>query len=271
MTTLKQGDKGAGVVELQAMLYEHGFLPRALEPRELGVFGKATREAVVYFQQCNRGADDTWLAVDGRVGPATWWALKNVDAVGMCRTQATIPTGLSALRVAVLTKALEFHALGVREIPNGSNRGPDVDSVLPKYVLKNKPGPAWCCYAAFALAERGTGAFPLGAHIGSCRRAYVIGKARGQLRQKPTPGDIFLMLGRDDNGVLTGRGHAGIVLRASDTEINTLEGNTGNRFAMGLRKQASIDAYLNFYGDVPATTWERGVVAVKSTARDTTR
>jgi hypothetical protein len=122
------------------------------------------------------------------------------------------------------------------------------------------------------MVRRGMGAYPCGAHIGSCYRAWVIGTSRGMVRTTPIPGDIFLMLYRDADGSLTHRGHAGIVTRVGTTQIDTAEGNCGNRFALGLRDQSTIAAYLNPYGpDEQPTQWERGVLVGDSVAGASTR
>jgi putative chitinase len=63
--TLKEGARGAAVVELQTKLAEHGFCPGAAD----GVFGPATEAAVKSFQK------DKGLGADGVVGPKTWAAL----------------------------------------------------------------------------------------------------------------------------------------------------------------------------------------------------
>ncbi|MEG4408677.1 peptidoglycan-binding domain-containing protein [Microcoleus sp. MON2_D5] len=62
--TLRQGDSGAAVSELQQLLNAKG-----INITVDGVFGNATRAAVVQFQQQNG------LVVDGIVGTQTWQAL----------------------------------------------------------------------------------------------------------------------------------------------------------------------------------------------------
>lgn len=253
----------------------NGFL-RALSASERGNFGPITAAAVAHFQQTHLGPDHRPLAVTGVVDAATWWALEHPHGEDQRqRIDARIPAGLTPKRLAVLTKGLEFHALNVREQPMGSNRGAHVDMVLPSYLTKTPPPPPgnpWCCFCAFAIVKAGTGEFPLGAHIGSCYRAFVLGQARGLLRSTPKPGDIFLMLYRDDEGKLNQRGHAGIVLRADAARINTLEGNVGNRFALGIRQQSTIATYLDPYGaDEQPVAWERGVVEGAAIAGASTR
>ena len=63
--TLRQGESGAAVSELQQLLNAKG-----INITVDGVFGNATRAAVVQFQQQNG------LVVDGIVGTQTWQALR---------------------------------------------------------------------------------------------------------------------------------------------------------------------------------------------------
>lgn len=67
-STLRRGDKGADVIELQKMLVEQGY-----DVGSYGIdgdFGRGTLAAVQKFQQ------DHGLIVDGVVGPNTWEALE---------------------------------------------------------------------------------------------------------------------------------------------------------------------------------------------------
>ena len=70
---LKYGDKGNEVLKLQRLLAKQGFFKD--EPS--GSFNVVTQDAVTYFQQSHLGSDGSFLDVDGVVGPATWWALRN--------------------------------------------------------------------------------------------------------------------------------------------------------------------------------------------------
>lgn len=63
--TLRYGDKGAFVLDLQDQLDRLGYVLGKVD----GHFGDRTEEAVVAFQRVNG------LTVDGIVGPATWMAL----------------------------------------------------------------------------------------------------------------------------------------------------------------------------------------------------
>lgn len=66
--TLRQGDRGPAVIDLQNLLIKNGAQLKAD-----GFFGSITRAAVVAFQQ-RKG-----LLADGIVGPQTWTALKAIN------------------------------------------------------------------------------------------------------------------------------------------------------------------------------------------------
>lgn len=68
MTTLKQGDKGSSVVQLQKLL--NAQLKPSPKLVEDGDFGAKTKAAVVQFQRANS------LTPDGIVGPLTWAKLQ---------------------------------------------------------------------------------------------------------------------------------------------------------------------------------------------------
>lgn len=66
--TLRQGDRGPAVIDLQTLLNKNG-----AKLTVDGFFGPMTRSAVVNFQQ-RKG-----LLADGIVGPQTWTALKAIN------------------------------------------------------------------------------------------------------------------------------------------------------------------------------------------------
>ena len=65
LPTLRQGMTGPAVTRVQETLRSRGFYNDAID----GIFGPATEDAVMAFQQ------SVQLAADGIVGPATWQAL----------------------------------------------------------------------------------------------------------------------------------------------------------------------------------------------------
>ena len=76
--TLRKGDQGPYVVELQTDLVRLGFDLGKYGPDKNGVdgkFGQKTEDAVKGFQKNHDGPDGRALAVDGVVGKSTWWAI----------------------------------------------------------------------------------------------------------------------------------------------------------------------------------------------------
>ena len=66
MRTLRVGDKGTDVMEIQALLEKIGYNPGPID----GIFGSRTQQAVIQFQQNNR------LTPDGIIGPNTYGILE---------------------------------------------------------------------------------------------------------------------------------------------------------------------------------------------------
>lgn len=64
---LREGDRGAFVLDMQKLLRDHQFFSGALD----GIYGPRTKASVLAFQ------DHAGLLVDGVVGPMTWKALMN--------------------------------------------------------------------------------------------------------------------------------------------------------------------------------------------------
>ena len=136
--TLKYGDTGDDVKILQTILQSQGFF----DGKTGGNFLSKTLRAVKYFQQTHIGRDGKFLDVDGIVGPNTWWALENPSGEGQRNfIDARIPKGLTSIRQDILGTALHEHAIGVREVPDGSNWGDGVT----KYLTGIGPAP-WCCF-----------------------------------------------------------------------------------------------------------------------------
>src|SRR5262249_48775879 len=102
-------------------LRAEGFWTEAENPAE---FTPQLEERVRDFQRTHLGPDGAFLGVDGTVGEQTWWALLNASgAAQRSGIVPTIPARLGPMRTRILEVALQQHALGVAEVPNGSNRG----------------------------------------------------------------------------------------------------------------------------------------------------
>jgi len=271
---LKYGDKGNEVLKLQRLLAKQGFFKD--EPS--GSFNVVTQDAVTYFQQSHLGSDGSFLDVDGVVGPATWWALRNPSgAPQKSGLHSAAPASLTPLRQRQLEIVLGEHKKGVKEVPDGSNWGTEI----PKYG--GRKGDPWCCWFWSWGNKQTFGQYTLGAKIGSCMSAWKAAKKKGMAREKgayvPIPGDAFVMLYRNSSGKLKGTGHIGYVLRVKvqngrAVAINTVEGNSGNRVKLGKRTLASKDivGFINpFPADEQPTDWESGIVDAAATEKLGTR
>jgi hypothetical protein len=260
-STLVLNSRDKSVSALVEHLRAHGFWSEATPDR----FDRALEQQVKYFQQTHQGPDGRFLAPDGVVGPATWWALLNASGEGQRSHLApTIPGGLSPRRACVLEVALAEHKKGVHEQPDGSNRGPEVDKYLPPWQRTSRKGPPWCCFFYSWVVRQALGVYPLRTILGGCAEARARAVERNlwipkTLRaERPLPGDAFVM----DHG--NGTGHIGFVLRVSPdgATINTVEGNCGNRVKVGVRSFAS-EEIVGFIDNVPDETsadYERGVL-----------
>lgn len=239
-------------------------------------FDTQLEAAVKHFQESHLGPDGVFLQVDGVVGERTWWALDNPSgAAQRSAILPSIPAGLGPKRTRILQVALDEHARGVAEDPDGSNRGPLLDKYLPEWARTGARGPAWCCYFYSWVVKEALSVYPLGVPEGSCAKARVRAVRRGLWtpktvrRDRPLPGDAFVF---DHGG---GHGHIGFVLRVSadGSQINTVEGNAGNRVKVGLR-DLSEAALVGFIDNVPtesSTTFERGLSSLPRLAGETTR
>ncbi len=76
--TLRRGDQGAYVTELQTDLVRMGFDLGTYGPGKDGIdgkFGQKTEDAVRAFQMDHDGPDGRALVPDGICGKSTWWAI----------------------------------------------------------------------------------------------------------------------------------------------------------------------------------------------------
>lgn len=263
MAVLKIGSRGSTVILVKGHLARQGMWNSRHVSRN---YTKALRDAVVYFQQTHNGPDGAPLGVDGKVGPNTMWALRNATGPAQRENlqpidpfKGYIPQHITPERRALLEVALHQHAIGIRERPNGSNRSstPEggIDKFLPAWTKKKKKGPAWCAFFVSWVMLKFFDRYPIGRRHGSCKRLWQAAKGKRWLnkssatRNEPMPGDMFVMLRSN------GTGHIGFVLRVSinGTEINTIEGNCGNRVKVGKRSttDGTIYGYINPFGDDP--------------------
>jgi putative peptidoglycan binding protein/CHAP domain-containing protein len=261
MNTLKRGSKGTEVKRVQAILQSLGFFSGAIG----GNFGALTEEAVIHFQQVYLGENGRFLAVDGEVGPQTWWALEHPTKRDQSsKISPLIPKGLTPLRQKVLEIAVREHAAGVREVPDGSNSGDGVDKYIKGF------GPAYWCMLFITWVRMAAGVPLLGRkQAAHCQTVWNLARERGVAHLKvnyvPIPGDVAIMLYRNAKGKLTGSGHTFFVLRVSQDgeEFNGIEGNAGNRVKASLRErdQGTLIGFINDYPpEEQPRSYERGVL-----------
>ena len=268
-----------GVAALKELLWAQGHWKHATS----GPWGGALTEAVTYFQQTHIGKDGLPLKTDGEVGDKTWWALRNAEGKkqrnGM-KAGAKIPAGIGVVRTSLLKKALSEHAKGVKETPNGSNRGKHVDKYFPKWLIKKMgkgKGEAWCAFFINWLVTEVIGKRPWGGYIGSCYALYKASKKKGlacyTAPARVRPGDVGIMFKTNPDKKRPKGGHIFLVLRVSadGSEVNTVEGNCGNRVKVGWRRTKDVSRFINFCGDSVPVGFERGVITADDVGRHGTR
>lgn len=257
---LHYGSTGPDVAALQQILREQGFLK---EPESH--FQRLTRNAVIAFQQRHIGENGNPLRVTGVVDAPTMWALQNPSGDAQRSfIQPEIPAGLTPQRKAVLQQALEQHAKGVSEQPDGSNWSDDIAQ------YGGAKGTLWGCFFWSWCHKQWNGRYPLRAKFGYPRsawfRARSVNRAFSPGSYLPIPGDAFVSM-HEEGGKIIGKGHIGFVLRVEVSEgkvtrFNTIEGNAGNRVKVGLRRadDPSLMGFINPYpADEQPGNWIFGV------------
>lgn len=231
---MRFGERASDVGKLQQALIEAGY---PIDPSEASssYFGPSTKNAVEAFQHAHVGPDGHVLAEDGIVGPATSWALEHQNGGGT--PIATAPGWRRAQEEPapvrnVLARAIA--EIGVREEPDGSNRGPRVDL----YTAPNF-GEPWCADFVSWAWNCADGGSPFG-HI---RGVYTIedwARKHGRIVVDPQPGDLFLILRPPSHG------HTGLVVSVSDDgrAISTVEGNAGNAVRGLVRERSTISLFV---------------------------
>ncbi len=269
---LRQGTHDSEVIAVKELLRKQGYWTGEAGNK----FTAALHDAVYQFQTEHQNSKGEWCKPDGVVGDETRWALKHPSGKAQrsfLQKSGSLPKGLSAQRRELLELALEHH--GASERPNGSNRGPRIDKFFPKWAL----GTAWCCWFVTWLAKQVIGVHVLGERAGACSRAWALAKKKSMARPKasndPTPGDAFVMLYRNSRGLLTGKGHIGIVYWVSKNgeKIATIEGNCGNRVKIGIRdlSDPNIVGFIDFWCDGHTLDVQRGLVKAANVGRAGTR
>ena len=252
--TLSIGMSGGDVPSLQQILIEQGFSCGEDPNSSPQVFGHSTDSAVKLFQASHDGPDNRVLSVDGVVGPNTWWALENPSGssqgqLGLVLPDMPLQEPSNPIAAAGLQSAwLELHKK-ICEIPDGSNRNPEIDlftgmSGKPLSI----PGPTWCAYFVswnFAKSPHGS---PFGRIGGAQSIAHACQHSiPGSVIESPfpdesriKPGDIAVIANGQDHG------HAFHVAAVLDGKIWTVEGNCGNAIRSKKRTIDVCKYVINF-------------------------
>lgn len=156
------------------------------------------------------------LLIDGVWGSKTaWWA-------GI--------KGLPEARQEIVRRGLSYYRRKVQENPGQPNRGPWVDAFL-------QPGGAglglpWCiAFTSYVLREAKVD-WPI-YHL-SALNLLAWAKKEERIVNDPLPGDLFAFMHNSTEG------HGGIVLGCDANWICDVDGNVGNRVAVGKRARDGL-------------------------------
>jgi hypothetical protein len=226
---LKLGSSGPDVAALVDRLRAHGFqLPPGAE------FNAQVKRTVEAFQSANIDALGRPLAVDGKVGEHTSWALSAAalpPAAGLAGPAAVpnIGGGGSAAGRAALRIALAEAARGAGE-SGSNNNGADV----VRYLNGTAPPANWCAALVSWCFQQaiGEGNIAFGYCVGAQavhNRMRKLGHAYpATLSQPPEPGDIIVWRRVDPADPRTGwQGHIGLIVGFANGYLTTVEGNRG--------------------------------------------
>jgi hypothetical protein len=207
---------------------------------ENGEFGNPTLNAVMLFQARFTDTDGLPLVVDGEIGPLTWAALFGPQSVTVRNETSSV----------LLTAVLDFAAtqIGVMEVPQGSNQGPQVDRYVESVGLDPRGGFAWCVAFQFFCFEqaakklgRANPMIKTGGVLDHWNKAGTKGVPRvtsAKATGNPAlvkPGHLFII------SVGGGLGHSGFVERVAGGKLVTIEGNTnenGSRNGIGVFRRS---------------------------------
>lgn len=189
-------------------------------------------KAVALFQMQHLGPNGLALAADRTVGQDTWWALANPSGPRQRSGYGlALPPReqLTPGRLALLDVLVAEYRKDVKEDPDGSNRGPQIDGYWGNTGLLGK---SWCCALVSTMLLRALGLYPFGYHHTSVASMVAWAQAHDRISRVPKPFDVWARLHPD------GTGHTGFATAIDDQAqvFATLEGNCGNRFKHGRRQ-----------------------------------
>lgn len=230
------------VVHLQRLLSSHGYFYQLTPPH--GIFEDITHNTVVLFQLQHVDENGDFLKPDGVVGKKTWWALENPSGKSQRNFfKSIIPDGLTTKRRQLLEIIFEEHAKPVFEVPDGSNRSPDIDGYWGSTGIIGQP---WCCAFVSCTLHDLLGFYPIdGKHHLGVQNMWRTARQADMETKNSKPGDIFVQIKPG------GTGHTGFVVGLSHDgkSVYTGEGNCGNRLKVGKRNITSINHFIDCLDD----------------------
>lgn len=258
---LRAGMRHAKVPLIKAILRSQG----AWTGSDSEDFGPKLKAAVQYFQSTHLRSDGAFLSGDGEVGPFTWWSLYNpTGAAQKSNITPVTPTnsrgkleqefkrrygGLPESRQKFLRALWEEYLKDVREIPDGSNAGPDVDRYTDGFGAVY-----WCALFQSYCFKKAMGFFHKGKRRAGVMDWFNSGVEAGwafaaKSGYKPKPGDLMAWR------FAKGAGHISAVvsLNMAGDKMNTIGGNEGNRVKLGLRNlgnEPQLAGFINLFDDM---------------------
>ena len=251
MDTLRKGDQGAPVSQLQQLLQQRGYAADLN-----GSFDTKTWQALRAFQTQNLDQHGQPLVVDGVAGPLTWWSLQHPKPFIKTPTAVdytVLPAnGGSPLGRVALAAAIGELKANAREI-GGNNRGAFVRKYLAPAGIDE--GNSWCAGFVswcFMQAAGGSKAAMPFAYTPSARTLLAQFKQQGWSNPPgsgylPLPGDVVVWWRVSLAGW---QGHTGLVHSVQDGMLYTIEGNHSPRVQGFSYVLSRMDKLLGF-GHVP--------------------
>lgn len=161
---------------------------------------------------------------------------------------------MRAVAKHMVAVAMEEHARGAREIPPGSNRGPDVDRYLRGVrgdgvyllTLHGSRGAPWCARFALwcletACARLNCAPPTVGAgDLASTWKWREWAERHGRLSYVPHAGAVALILPASPSPLAAIRPHTAMVIRVGNEKLVTVEGNKHHRVEVVLHDRADF-------------------------------
>jgi peptidoglycan hydrolase-like protein with peptidoglycan-binding domain len=259
MKTIRRGSKGTAAKLCQQRLNANGFGPLV----EDGDFGKITERAAIQYQQAHD------LEVDGIIGPATWTSLMAGQPMPTpaevlkeqqddLLAKASPTPGLQVIQAAIKD-------LGFKEIPNGSNGGPEINHIVEGYWdhwgidPTGRSMPPWCAISVSHWMKEGLGAedwkgIPFKKWFGGCAQILKWATKHDCYEEANSgrtveTGEVFLLSSRDgsDPSSSPRAGHTGYVICDEGDAVITIEGNTSNAVKSLRRKKSQIMGFVKWW------------------------